>query len=398
MNKFKLSLIYLSCSIFLAACSSSSGGGSDNSEQIRQTETTLTKRLAELSQQVKAAQTQAQQAQAKYDEARKLSNASETQAAKLALEVANLKKAQAELALAQAEQSKASAQDIEKLKADLEKANQAVNDANKTIEKAAEESKKKEEAAQKRIEDFERYKNLQDAEKARIPISPIAFGSISGLMTDEISGINLSLKDGKEVISIPTLTTYYKAIVVADEHGAREQNLSTADSDFYTYLGKSGNQILNTYLFDRDVSFGVYYSDPYNTQESAKLIYVQGKPTDMSQIPSENVKYRGGLAYIKDGQRDDYVTDEGLTANADFANKTISIDVEKKETTRNGLEIPEMHFGGKITNNSFAGNVNNIKTQGGFFGENARILSGVFTNDADKSRGVFGAIKQDAAQ
>ena len=65
MNKFKLSLIYLSCSIFLAACSSSSGGGSDNSEQIRQTETTLTKRLAELSQQVKAAQTQAQQAQAK---------------------------------------------------------------------------------------------------------------------------------------------------------------------------------------------------------------------------------------------------------------------------------------------------------------------------------------------
>lgn len=57
-----------------------------------------------------------------------------------------------------------------------------------------------------------------------------------------------------------------------------------------------------------------------------------------------------------------------------------------------------MHFGGKITNNSFAGNVNNIKTQGGFFGENARILSGVFTNDNDKSRGVFGAIKQEAAQ
>lgn len=60
--------------------------------------------------------------------------------------------------------------------------------------------------------------------------------------------------------------------------------------------------------------------------------------------------------------------------------------------------VPEMNFGGKITGNSFAGEVNGVKTQGGFFGENAKELSGLFTNEADKSRGVFGAIKQEAAQ
>ena len=53
-----------------------------------------------------------------------------------------------------------------------------------------------------------------------------------------------------------------------------------------------------------------------------------------------------------------------------------------------------MNFGGKITGNSFAGEVNGIKTQGGFFGENAREMTGLFTNEADKSRGAFGGIKQ----
>ena len=44
MNKIKLSIIALSCVMALSACSSSSKGGSDNSEQIRQAETELTQR------------------------------------------------------------------------------------------------------------------------------------------------------------------------------------------------------------------------------------------------------------------------------------------------------------------------------------------------------------------
>ena len=47
MNKIKLSIIALSCVMALGACSSSSKGGSDNSEQIRQAEVELNQRIAE---------------------------------------------------------------------------------------------------------------------------------------------------------------------------------------------------------------------------------------------------------------------------------------------------------------------------------------------------------------
>ena len=46
MNKIKLSIIALSCFMALGACSSSSKGGSDNSEQIRQAEVELNQRIA----------------------------------------------------------------------------------------------------------------------------------------------------------------------------------------------------------------------------------------------------------------------------------------------------------------------------------------------------------------
>ena len=48
MNKIKLSIIALSCVMALGACSSSSKGGSDNSEQIRQMENELKQKIEEL--------------------------------------------------------------------------------------------------------------------------------------------------------------------------------------------------------------------------------------------------------------------------------------------------------------------------------------------------------------
>ena len=128
------------------------------------------------------------------------------------------------------------------------------------------------------------------------------------------------------------------------------------------------------------------------------MIYAQGKPTDVTQIPtSGTIQYTGGAAYVKDGVS--YARTSKMNATADFDKKIIDITInEKVNTYYNTVQVPEMKFGGKITGNSFAGEVNGIKTQGGFFGENAKELSGIYTNDADKSRGVFGAIKQEAAQ
>ena len=53
-----------------------------------------------------------------------------------------------------------------------------------------------------------------------------------------------------------------------------------------------------------------------------------------------------------------------------------------------------MNCGGKISGNSVAVNAKGIKTPGGFFGENAQEMTGLFINEADQARGVFGGIKQ----
>ena len=55
MNKVKLSIIAFSCVMALGACSSSSKGGSDNSEQIRQAEIELNQRITEANKNAEAA-------------------------------------------------------------------------------------------------------------------------------------------------------------------------------------------------------------------------------------------------------------------------------------------------------------------------------------------------------
>ena len=55
MNKLQPSIIALSCIMALNACSSSSKGGTDNSEQIRQTEIELNQKIAEANKKAEAA-------------------------------------------------------------------------------------------------------------------------------------------------------------------------------------------------------------------------------------------------------------------------------------------------------------------------------------------------------
>lgn len=400
MNKFKLTLLTVSCAAFLTACSSSSGG-SDNSEQLRNTENALTKRIIDLTQQVRNAQNQVQNSQSRYDEAQKRSEASESEVVKLNLEVANLKKAQAELALAQAEQSKASDQDIQKLKQDLEQANQAVESANKAADelnnKVAQEQKAREETA-KRLKELE---NLQADQKARIPLSDRAFGSIDGVMKDQISG-GLMTPDGNGGYTLDrTLVRFdedgVNQISVIDSRG-RVRSIAVAPPQSRSrhtakYIGISGQRysdLSNTNAFT-STAFGTYEDN----ETGKKYLYAHGLPTDVKQMPAAGqVKYEGAAIYMKDGVTFD--RESMVNATADFSNKVVDIQIaETKNWGGDKVEVPEMKFGGKITGNSFAGDVNGIKTQGGFFGENAKELSGVFTNDADQSRGVFGAIKQE---
>ena len=313
----------------LSACSSSSKGGTDNTDQIRQAE-------SELSQKI-------------------------TEANKKAEEAA--KKAEAAIKTA--------------------KANSQQTEAEK---KAAEEAQK---VAEERLKQLE---NLQANEKARIPLSDKVFGGISGEMTDTISGGTLV---GEQNIANRTLTRDIRDLTIIDESGKLvDINIlrRADDMDPWTYeayddqynLRKEGQTILSNSNLESS-AFGTYVDRLTGNQ----YFYAQGKPTAMAQIPTVGkAEYKGGAVYKKDGERN-YSEISEMTATADFANKVIDINIAQKANA-----VPGMNFGGKITGNSFAGEVNGIKTQGGFFGENAKEMTGLYTNEADQSRGAFGGIKQ----
>ena len=329
MGKIKLSIIALSCAMALSACSSSSKGGTDNTDQIRQAE-------SELSQKI-------------------------TEANKKAEEAA--KKAEAAIKTA--------------------KANSQQTEAEK---KAAEEAQK---AAEERLKQLE---NLQANEKARIPLSDKVFGGISGEMTDAISGGTLV---GEQNIANRTLAHDIRDLTIIDESGKLVDITilrRAGDMDPWTYeayddqynLRKEGQTILSNSNLESS-AFGTYVDRLTGNQ----YFYAQGKPTAMAQIPTVGkAEYKGGAVYKKDGERN-YSEISEMTATADFANKVIDINIAQKANV-----VPSMNFGGKITGNSFAGEVNGIKTQGGFFGENAKEMTGLYTNEADQSRGAFGGIKQ----
>ena len=329
MSKIKLSIIALSCAMALSACSSSSKGGTDNTDQIRQAE-------SELSQKI-------------------------TEANKKAEEAA--KKAEAAIKTA--------------------KANSEQTEAEK---KAAEEAQK---AAEERLKQLE---NLQANEKARIPLSDKVFGGISGEMTDAISGGTLV---GEQNIANRTLAHDIRDLTIIDESGKLVDITilrRVGDMDPWTYeayddqynLRKEGQTILSNSNLESS-AFGTYVDRLTGNQ----YFYAQGKPTAMAQIPTVGkAEYKGGAVYKKDGERN-YSEISEMTATADFANKVIDINIAEKANA-----VPSMNFGGKITGNSFAGEVNGIKTQGGFFGENAKEMTGLYTNEADQSRGAFGGIKQ----
>ena len=431
MNKLQPSIIALSCIMALSACSSSSKGGTDNSEQIRQTEIELNQKIAEANKKAEAAvkkaeeaakansqkqtesdkkaeeatQTEkpqsqqtdteknaAQEALKKAEEAAKAAQANnqKTEAEKNTAQEA-LKKAEEAAKAAQAssqktEAEKNAAQEALKKAEEAAKAAQANSQKTESEKNAAQEAQKE---AEKRLKQLE---TLQANEKARIPLSDKVFGGASGEMKDTISGGTINLAKN-ELNSV--LTADIRDLTIRDNNGklvdinilrrAGEMDPESFEEYDDPYnLRKEGQTILSNSNFQAS-AFGTYLDRLSGNQ----YFFAQGNPTALAQIPTAGkVEYNGGAVYKKDG--DQYYSERTeMTATADFANKVIDINIKEKPNA-----VPGMNFGGKITGNSFAGEVNGIKTQGGFFGENAQEMGGLFTNEADQSRGAFGGIKQ----
>ena len=371
MSKIKLSIIALSCVMALSACSSSSKGGTDNSEQIRQAETELNQRITEANKKAEAATKKAEDSLKKAEDSLKKAEESVKKADE------SIKKAEVAIKVAQ---SNGNQTEEEK------KATEAAIKAAEADRKAAEEAKK---AAEERLKQLE---NLKADEKARIPLSDKIFGGINGEMKDAISGGVLA-SEGSDVNR--PLTRDIRDLTIIDESGKLvDINIlrRAGDIDPWTYeeyddlynLRKEGQTILSNSNLQSS-AFGTYVDRLTGNQ----YFYAQGLPTTVAQIPTTGlVEYKGGVVYKKDGNQN-YSEISEMKATADFANKVIDINITEKANA-----VPGMNFGGKITGNSFAGEVNSIKTQGGFFGENAQEMTGLFINEAEQARGAFGGIKK----
>ena len=325
MSKIKLSIIALSCVMALSACSSSSKGGTDNSEQIRQLESDLNQKIAELSKKSETTNKSSKPSTTQSSSTGTLGSYTYTSSSNLETKL----------------------KELEKLLAD---------------------------------------------EKARVSLGDKIFGGSSGNMTDAISGGVLI--DEQNVASRPQ-TRDIRDLTIIDEKGRLvDINILRRAGDidpesFEAYddqynLRKERQTILSNSNF-KSSAFGVYY----DTSTGNRYFFAQGLPTAVAQIPTAGkVEYKGGAVYKKDGEQN-YSELSEMTATADFDKKVIDINIAGKTNA-----LPGMNFGGKISGNSFAGNANGIKTQGGFFGENAQEMTGLFTNEADQSRGAFGGIKQ----
>ncbi|VEI29260.1 Uncharacterized protein conserved in bacteria with the myosin-like domain [Haemophilus parainfluenzae] len=376
MNKIKLSIIALSCVMALGACSSSSKGGTDNSEQLRQAETELNQRITEANKKAETATKKAEDSLKKAEESVKKADESVQKAEE------SIKKAEIAIKVAQ---SNGNQTEEEK------KATEAAIKAAEAERKVAEEAKKVAEEAKKAAEErLKQLENLKADEKARIPLSDKIFGGINGEMKDAISGGVLA-SEGSDVNR--PLTRDIRDLTIIDKSGKLvdiDILRRAGDIDPWTYeeyndlynLRKEGQTILSNSNFQAS-AFGTYFDNLSGNQ----YFFAQGLPTAIAQIPTTGlVEYKGGIAYQKDGSNSER---SEMKATADFANKVIDINITEKANA-----VPGMNFGGKITGNSFSGEVNGIKTQGGFFGENAKEMTGLFINEADQSRGAFGGIKE----
>ena len=332
MSKIKLSIIALSCVMALSACSSSSKGGTDNSEQIRQLESDLNQKIAELSK-----KTESKNSKSSNEASQNQSN-----------------KSQVSQTGTKGSYTYTSSSDTETKLKELEK--------------------------------------LLADEKSKVSLGDKIFGGTSGTMTDYISG---GILVGEQNDASRPQARDIRDLTITDENGrlvdinilrrAGEMDPESFEpyDDQYN-LRKERQTILSNSNF-KSSAFGAYY----DTLTGNRYFFAQGLPTAVSQIPtSGQVEYKGGAVYKKDGEQN-YSELSEMTATADFATKVIDINIAGKTNA-----LPGMNFGGKISGNSFAGNANGIKTQGGFFGENAQEMTGLFINEADQARGAFGGIKQ----
>jgi hypothetical protein len=182
--------------------------------------------------------------------------------------------------------------------------------------------------------------------------------------------------------------------------------------------------------FDSQMQIGHVYGDAghalLGTLARVSNVYVQGNSTavedmqymkDLATVNKANgsdgmFKYNGVATYMEglhlgDGDRAGPIVDGTSAFNVDFINGKVdgTLSFADKGDSKYMPKDNEIGISADINGNTFAGNVNNIDTAGGFYGEDAKFLGGIYqeakevggkgTNPGEGTtfQGTFGAEK-----
>lgn len=424
MKKMMLPTVAILCALGLAACSSnSSSGGSNKVDKVEYEalknevthlnstlsglEATLQRLQNSLASSQSASKSEIDKLEAKLAEARGNEAKTAELVSQLDEQLKNAIKAATEAGDAKlAEALRKSQEEVDAIKKQADDAAKKAAEAGDEAKKAQEDAEKAKADAEKAKDDAAKAQSELDKAKeeaaaaaARTPISDRIFGGASGKMVapkGKLSGaVLVTTKDGTvSSIDAPDTREGLSYITVTDSRGRTVDVALDA-----SYVGWRGN-LGGASAWDHSgaiVRYGVYEE----ASTGNGYVYVQGEATALDKIPTQGeFTYLGSVAQAAHKSWG-WSADRGPAyATVNFADKNAHIELNTAEAaSKNGNSVRDSvkayTFDSKITANSVAGVANedsNVKMQAGFFGDEAKYLSGVY--QSDKVQGVFGVTKQ----
>ncbi|HGO5855361.1 TPA: transferrin-binding protein-like solute binding protein [Mannheimia haemolytica] len=403
MKKIMLPAFAILCALGISACSSSSSSGGSNNKVDKQEYEILKSEVTDLNSTLSDLQSTLQRLQNRLASSQ---SASKTEIAALEAKLAEAKGNEAKTAelLAQLDEQlkntikAATEAGDEKLAEALVKSQQEVNAIKQQAEEAAQKARKAQEDAAKAQDDLNKAKADLEESKSRAPISDKIFGGASGKMaavSGKLSGgILVRDKDGTiSSIDAPDTREGISYITIIDDRGRTvDVSIDASYTGWRNSLGSSAFEHSGAV-----VRYGVYGEE----STGKGYIYSQGQATEIDKMPKEGTfTYTGTVGQVS-YQGGYWGADRGVAyAKVNFADKTAHVELNTKlaeaENGRSANPRVEAYtFDSKITENSISGVANEdkeVKMQAGFFGEDAKYLSGIY--QSDKVQGVFGVTKQ----
>ncbi|WP_201587254.1 transferrin-binding protein-like solute binding protein, partial [Psychrobacter sp. HII-4] len=365
-------------------------------------------------------------AAAEAAEAAALEAAATAEAARLAAENAQ---AAAEEAVIQAEAAAQAAIGDAKAEA-AQKVAEAKQQAADAKAQAADAQTRANAAETARLEAEARAKAAEDALEAAQQLPP-APTNPKAPVNVTITGFQNSIADhDNSGISANTSASYDTYTALLNETGSKDFKNSinvelrnASDEDYEGSFKKSElkqiggifNNKLNytsTYKnFDEQMQIGHVYGDLKGLANVIRLsklsnVYVQGNSTNIddmqymkelsqynivNEINDGKVNYNGVASYIGNS-KNEIIGKDPIIGTSEF--KVDFVDSQVDGTLSfDGSNVSQKKIKAEITGNTFAGNWNGVDTKGGFFGEDAELLGGVY--QVADGKGTYGATKVD---